>query len=87
VQVRLKVDVAVSAGVGALPTVGCAPLQAPLAVQLVALVDDQVSVDAPPLATVVGDAPIVTVGAGVTAVTVTVADWLPLPPVPVQVSV
>jgi len=54
-------------------------------VQEVALVEDQVSVELPPVATLVGLALIVTVGAGV--VTVTVADCAALPPVPVQVSV
>jgi hypothetical protein len=42
-------------------------------VQLVALVDAQVSVDEPPLATVVGEALIVMVGTGV-VLTVTVED-------------
>lgn len=61
------------------------PLQPPEALQVVALVEDQVNVEAAPLLTVVGLALNVTVGAGV--VTVTVADWDALPPVPVQVSV
>jgi hypothetical protein len=65
------------------PLVARVPLQAPLAVQLVALVLDQVSVEAPPLATDAGDAEMATVGAGTT---VTVADWVALPPGPVQVS-
>jgi len=51
----------------------------------VALVEDQVKVELPPLATLVGLALIVTVGAG--AETVTVADWAAEPPAPVQVSV
>ena len=69
------------------PLVAREPLHAPLAVQLVAFVEDQVSVDDPPLVTEAGDALMVTVGGGGAAVTVTVADWLALPPVPVQVSV
>jgi hypothetical protein len=80
------VEVANNATVLVVPLVAWIPFQAPLAVQLVALVDAQVSVDEPPLATVVGEALIVMVGAGV-VLTVTVADWLALPPVPVQVSV
>jgi hypothetical protein len=60
------------------------PDQAPEAEQEVALVADQLKVELPPLATVLGLAVKVTVGAG--EVTDTVADWLALPPVPVQVS-
>ena len=60
------------------------PLQPPEAVQEVALVELQVSVDAPPLATVVGFAVKVTVGAGIT-VTVAVTTLL-VPPVPVQAN-
>ena len=55
------------------------------AVQEVALVDDHVSDELAPLATVLGLALRLTVGAG--AVTETVADWAALPPAPVQVSV
>jgi hypothetical protein len=54
-------------------------------VQAVALVEDQVNVELPPLATLVGLERIVTVGRA--ALTVTLADWVALPPVPVQVSV
>jgi hypothetical protein len=60
------------------------PFQPPEAVQEVALVDDQLNVEALPLATVLGLSVSVTVGAG--AVTDTVADCVALPPVPVQVS-
>jgi hypothetical protein len=67
------------------PLTASLPLQAPEAVQAVALVEDQVKVEPLPLDTLVGFALIDTVG-GV-ADTVTVADWLALPPVPVQVSV
>ena len=69
-----------------LPLVGTAPLQPPEAVHAVALVELQVSVEVPPLTTVVGFASNATVGSGtgVTA-TVTVAAGL-IPPEPVQVS-
>jgi hypothetical protein len=53
------------------------------------LVADQVNVALPPLATLLGFELIVTVGGvaltGV-ALTVTVADWVALPPVPVHVN-
>lgn len=61
------------------------PVQPPEAVQEVALVDDQVSVEPLPLATVLGLADRVTVGEG--GVTDTVTDWAALPPAPVQVNV
>ena len=86
---QLSVNVllaAVSATVFAEPLVARLPDHAPEAVQLVALVDDHVSELLPPLDTLVGFAAIDTVGAGVGAVTVTVADLLAEPPVPVQVS-
>ena len=70
----MKVLVAVSAPVVSLPEVGLAPDQPPEAIQLVALVDDQVSVEVPPEATVVGLALKETGGAGVAGVTVTVTD-------------
>jgi hypothetical protein len=54
------------------PLTGMLPDQAPEAVQEVALVADQVNVELLPLATVLGLAANVTVGAG--AVTETVAD-------------
>ena len=60
------------------------PLQPPEAVQDVALVELHVSVDATPLATDVGFAVNVTVGAG-TTVTVAVATLL-VPPVPLQLK-
>ncbi len=53
--------------------------------QLVALVELQVSVDMPPLARVVGDAVSVTEGA--MAVTTISVDWVVVPLGPVQVSV
>ena len=62
------------------------PLQPPLAVQLVALVDDQVSVELSPAWMDNGFAARVSVGAG-GADTVTVTRFDALPPSPVQVSV
>ena len=77
-------DVADTAPVLCVPLVDLLPLHPPLAVHAVALVLDQVSVEDPPLATLVGLAAIVTVGAGST---VTVVDWLVVPPAPVQARV
>jgi hypothetical protein len=74
---------AVSAPVDHDPFAGWLPDQAPEAVQEVALVDDQLNVEALPLATVLGLAVKLTVGAG--EVTETVADCVALPPLPVQV--
>ena len=62
-----------------------APDQAPEAVHEVALVADQVSVELLPLVTVLGAADRMTVGAEV--VTETVADWVALPPLPVQLRI
>jgi hypothetical protein len=67
-----------------LPEVDFVPVQPPLAVQLVALVLDQFSVELPPLVTEVGVAVNDTVGAGTT---VTVAEACLVPPVPVQFKV
>ena len=64
--------VAISAAVLVEPLVASAPLQPLEAVQDVALVDDHVSVELLPLATLVGLAPSDTVGGA--AETVTVAD-------------
>jgi hypothetical protein len=66
------------------PLAALVPDQAPDAVQEVALVDDQLRVEALPLLTVLGLAAKLTVGAG--AVTDTVTDCVALPPAPVQVS-
>ena len=74
-----------SAPVACDPVRALAPLHAPEAVQEVALLDDQVRVDALPLVTVLGAADKLRVGAGV--VTETVADWLALPPLPEQLRV
>ena len=89
VQLSAKAVVALNAPVEAEPAMARAPLQPPDAVQVVAFVEDQVNVDAAPLATLVGLALIETVGAGGggTAAIVTVVDALALPPAPVQVSV
>ena len=62
------------------------PVQPPDAVQLVALVDDHVSLAVPPDVTDVGDALNVTAGAVVDAATVTVLGAVTEPPGPAQVS-
>jgi hypothetical protein len=72
VQLSENVVAAVSCPVLWLPLVPSAPVQPPEAVHAVALVELQVSVDAPPLATVVGLAVSVAVGT-LAAVTATVA--------------
>jgi hypothetical protein len=84
VQVSVNVLFVDSEPVEAVPDVALLPDQAPLAVQLVAFVDDQVSVLALPLATLVGLALNATVGR---ASTVTVVDCAAVPPLPVQLSV
>ena len=56
-----------------MPLVALLPLQPPLAVQLVALEALHVSVELPPLLTLVGLAEMVTVGAGVPACAVALA--------------
>ncbi|HEY4213033.1 MAG TPA: hypothetical protein VGM84_16250 [Steroidobacteraceae bacterium] len=56
------------------PEVAWLPDQAPDALQLVALTDDQLSVVGLPLITLVGLTLMVTSGAGVAAVTVTLVD-------------
>jgi len=76
--------VALSAPVLALPLVGSLPLQPPEAVQLVALLEDQLRVAVPPLLTVAGFALRLTVGG---AATLTVTDWVAFPPGPPHVSV
>jgi hypothetical protein len=79
------VVLALRATVDCEPLMALAPDQPPEAVQEVALLDDQVSVDDAPLAIVLGLAAMATVGAG--GVTETVFDCVALPPAPVQVSV
>jgi hypothetical protein len=71
--------------VDCVPVSALAPDQDPEAVQAVALVANQASVELLPLATVLGLAARLMVGTG--WVTETVADCTALPPVPVQVSV
>jgi hypothetical protein len=83
VQVSVYFVVAVRAKVTFEPLIGSEPLQPPEAVHDVALVEDQVSVDLAPLATVLGFA--VRVTAGGFRVTETVADCVALPPLPVHV--
>jgi hypothetical protein len=84
VHVNVNLVVAVRLPVLPVPLAALDPLQPPVAAHEVAFVDDQLRVDAPPLATVVGLADSVTVGAG--EFTVTVADCEALAPLPVQVS-
>jgi hypothetical protein len=67
------------------PLAAIVPDQAPEAMQVVALLADQINVELLPLATVLGLAAKVTVGAG--EVTDTVADCAALPPAPVQFKV
>ena len=67
------------------PLTALVPDQAPEAVHDVALVEDQVKVELPPLVTVLGLALIVTVAVGL-GLTVTVVDCAALPPAPVQVN-
>ncbi len=88
VQLSAKALLAfVSGPVLALPEVGRLPPQAPLALQLVALVDDQVSVALLPRSTALGFALSAIVGAlgGGGALTITLTLWLDEPPAPVQV--
>ena len=66
------------------PLTALLPDQPPAAVQAVALLDDQESVELLPLLTVPGLAEMETVGAG--WVTETVVDCVALPPLPVHVS-
>jgi len=81
---------AVSAVVVTLPLIACAPVHPPEAVQEVALVVVQVSVEVPPVATLVGFAVNDTVGDGGIAVTVTLAvaaaGVVPLAPAQVRVK-
>jgi hypothetical protein len=68
------------------PLVALEPDQAPEAVQEVAFVVDQLRVELLPLTMELGLAARLTVGAGVGEVTETVAAWVALPPLPVQVN-
>jgi hypothetical protein len=82
-QLSVKVESIVSAPVEAVPLSNWGPLHAPEAVQLAALVVVHVSVDALPLATLVGEALKVSVGGSM----VTLTFCVTLPPVPVQARV
>jgi hypothetical protein len=85
VQVKVYVALAFKVPVDWDPLRPLLPDHAPEAVQTVALADDQVSEEAPPLAMLLGEALRRTVGGG--ALTETVADCAALPPGPVQVKV
>ena len=63
-QLSVKVESIVSVPVEVVPLSDCVPLHPSEAVQLVALVLDHVTVDALPLATLVGEALKVSVGVG-----------------------
>ena len=75
-----------SAPVDWVPLVPLLPDQPPEAVQAVALVEDHVSVELLPLTMELGLAARLTVGAEAAEVTETVATWVALPPLPVQVN-
>jgi hypothetical protein len=66
------------------PLVALLPAHPPEAVQALAFLADQLSVAAAPFDTVLGLAPMVTMGAA--EPTDTVADWEALPPRPVHVK-
>lgn len=68
------------------PLAAWLPDQPPEALQEVAFVADHVNVELLPLTMELGLAARLTVGAGVAAVTDTVAAWVALPPGPVQVN-
>ena len=87
VQLSVKEVVALKPPVLAEPEVALVPLHPPDAAHDVASVDDQVNVLLAPLATEVGDAERLTVGAGVAAVTETEALFCVVPPAPAQLSV
>jgi hypothetical protein len=76
---------AVSAPVDCDPLRALVPDHPPEAVQEVALLADHVRVELPPLVTVLGLALMLTVAVGC-ALTVTVTDWVALPPLPVQLN-
>ena len=84
VHVSLNVESAKIGPTDWLPDVAFAPLQAPVALQLVAFNDVHVRTDDRPDATTVGFAPNETVGTGSDELTITVADALALFPPPVQ---
>jgi hypothetical protein len=89
VHCRVKVAAALSAALSSLPDVPLFPAHDPDAAQLVAFVDDQVSVVCPPAVTEVGLAVRLIVGGGVVLVLVrdTAAVRVVVPPAPVHASV
>ena len=89
VQLSPKVVPVVSAALLSLPVVAWEPDQPPVAVHVVALVEDQVRELLPPAATDAGlvDSATVGAGGGGGGVTVTVTEAVPVPPVPEQFSV
>ena len=68
-----------------MPLVACVPVQAPLAVQALALVDDQLSAANSPGFVVLGVTPIVTVGESLPVLPLLPLPVVPLPVVPVPV--
>lgn len=76
---------AVSAPVDCDPLSALVPDHPPEAVHEVALAADHVRLELPPLVTVLGLALMLTVAVGF-ALTVTVADWVAVPPLPVQLN-
>ena len=83
VHVKVYVAFAVSAPVGSEPLGDFAPDQAPAAEHAEALEDAQLTTALPPLVIELGLALRRTLGAA--TLTKTVADWVALPPAPVQV--
>jgi hypothetical protein len=78
----------VNAPVDSLPDVTLSPDHAPVALQVSAFVVDQLSVDSPPLCTLVGDAVSSSVGSdGAAATTSTVTRATAPPPSPLQLNV
>jgi hypothetical protein len=67
------------------PLVGLAPDQPPEAMHCVAFAADQLSMAVPPLFTVLGAALNFTLGVRL-ELTVTVCDWLAVPPMPMQLN-
>lgn len=88
VQDKVKVLVAINGPLDCEPDVALSPDHAPEAAHELALVDDQVSIDVPPLVTVVGLAPSDTVGTagGGDPTTTTVTDCVMAPPLPEHVK-
>ena len=82
-QSKMNVELEVSAPVDFEPLLGSDPDQDPKALHDEGLVADQVSIELPPLATVLGFAVRVTIGA-VDGVTVTLVDCAALPPAPLH---